>query len=301
MQKLKEMNERTKEVRDSLDQGPFGQDDESSIMGGLPDFDRGDIVDDPLDLDGDIGQIGKLNFGKNHVRIANGDIRQVDDAMPKDQDTGRMADRFSRDRVESRLGHRAKKSRRGPNDDLTEYEVAEVELSSIPSYDINDMGKMQHGEQQRIQDEMIADMQFDDVGNIDGELGRNPEEAESYFSSRIHSSSETINSEVIMAYQKAIQMNGGQLPPDNQLPPPMRQAKGNNAGPSNKNSRGVIEQDASSAAPPNKIRVPALDFNILQHNLAYEANQEVGPLLIDDNQELQDLVDAADSMDHLDL
>ena len=134
---------------------------------------------------------------------------------------------------------------------------------------------------------MIGELEFDDVDvdGIQGELGRNPEEAESYFSSRIHSSSETINSEVIMAYQKAIQMNGGQLPPDNQLPLPMHQENEKNEGTSQDKSRGVIEQDTSSAAPANKIRVPALDFNVLQHNLAYEANQE-GHLLIDDHQEL---------------
>ena len=84
------------------------------------------------------------------MRITNGDIieenQAISDAIEQDQDTGRIADRFGRDRNESRLGHRAKKSRRGPNDDLTEDEVADVELSSIPSYD---MSKMQN-DQQRI-------------------------------------------------------------------------------------------------------------------------------------------------------
>ena len=122
-------------------------------MGGIPEFSAAELENDPLDLDGDIGRIGKLNFGKNHVRITNGDIIEENQAMSEvphieqDQDTGRIADRFGRDRNESRLGHRAKKSRRGPNDDLTEDEVADVELSSIPSYD---MSKMQNGEQQRI-------------------------------------------------------------------------------------------------------------------------------------------------------
>lgn len=50
-----------------------------------------------------------------------------------------MADRIGRDRNESRLGHRGKQSRRGPNGDLTEDEVADVELSSIPSYDMSKM------------------------------------------------------------------------------------------------------------------------------------------------------------------
>ena len=43
------------------------------------------------------------------------------------------------------------------------------------------------------------------------ELGRNPAEAESYFSSRIHSSSETFSSEMMLAYQQALRMNGGAL------------------------------------------------------------------------------------------
>lgn len=212
-----ELNERTKEVAEQLDPGVFMQDDASSIVGGIPEFTAAELENDPLDLDGDIGRIGKLNFGKNHVRITNGDIieenQAFSDAIEQDQDTGRIADRFGRDRNESRLGHRAKKSRRGPNDDLTEDEVADVELSSIPSYD---MSKMQ-GDQQRIQDEMIAELEFDDGDDTQNELGRNPEETQSYFSSRIHSSSETLNSEMMLAYQQAIRMNGGALP-DSKLP-----------------------------------------------------------------------------------
>ena len=42
-------------------------------------------------------------------------------------------------------------SRRGLNDDLTEDEVADVELSSIPSYDMSKM----HTEQPRVQDVMM--------------------------------------------------------------------------------------------------------------------------------------------------
>ena len=103
-------------------------------------------------MDGDIGRIGKLKFARNHVRITQGDIIEENqgmtdlDALERDQDTGRIADRYARDRNESRLGHRGKRSRRGPNDDLTEDEVADPELSSIPSYD---MSKIQN-EQPRI-------------------------------------------------------------------------------------------------------------------------------------------------------
>ena len=134
------------------------------------------------------------------MRITNGDFIEENQKLSQlpeleqDQDTGRMADRIARDRNESRLGHRANKSRRGPNDDLTEDEVADVELSSIPSYD---MSRMQNGDKQRIQDEMIDELEFEPANDIQAQLGRNPDEAESYFSSRIHSSSETLNSEVM--------------------------------------------------------------------------------------------------------
>lgn len=82
-------------------------------------------------------------------------------------------------------------SRRGLNDDLTEDEVADVELSSIPSYDMSKM----HTEQPRVQDVMM------------NENSINREDGQSYFSSRIHSSSETFSYEMMMAYQQAIRMN----------------------------------------------------------------------------------------------
>lgn len=69
-----EMNERTKEEPGQAHPGVRLQDDDSSIIGGIPDFSEAELDNDPLDLDGDIGRIGKLNFGKNHVRITNGDI-----------------------------------------------------------------------------------------------------------------------------------------------------------------------------------------------------------------------------------
>ena len=43
-------------------------------MGGIPEFTAAELENDPLDLDGDIGKIGKLNFASNHVRITQGDI-----------------------------------------------------------------------------------------------------------------------------------------------------------------------------------------------------------------------------------
>ena len=128
-----------------MDRGVYLQDDDASIVEGIPDFSAAELENDPCGLDGDIGRIGKLNFGKAHVRITNGDIIEENqalaevDPMERDQDTGRLADRFGRDRDESRLGHRGKKGRRGPNDDLTEDEVADAELSSIPSYDMSKM------------------------------------------------------------------------------------------------------------------------------------------------------------------
>lgn len=64
---------------------------------------------------------------------------------------------------------------------------------------------------------MIDELEFDEVdGAIQGHLGRNPDEAESYFSSRIHSSSETLNSEMMLAYQQAIRMTGGGALPEGQ-------------------------------------------------------------------------------------
>jgi hypothetical protein len=125
------------------------------------------------------------------------------------------------------------------------------------------------GDQQRIQDEMIGELEFDDGDDMQGETGRNPEEAESYFSSRIHSSSETLNSEMMLAYQQAIRMNGGALP-DVNLP----LVAANSSNLMHKNGRKeqkenaiIIDQDKSSAGGPHsKIRVPALDFNILQNN-----------------------------------
>lgn len=213
-----ELNERTKEVPG---ESVVVQDEVESMVGGIPEFTAAELQNDPLDLDGDIGRIGKLKFARGHVRITHGDIIEEGqglgdmDALERDQDTGRIADRYARDRNESRLGLRGKMSRRGPNDDLTEDEVADVELSSIPSYD---MSKIQN-EQPRIQDEMIDELEFDqgdDDTQGDG-LGRNREEAESYFSSRIHSSSETFNSEMMLAYQQAIRMNGGAPLPDGDL------------------------------------------------------------------------------------
>jgi len=106
------------------------------------------------------------------------------------------------------------------------------------------------------------------------ELGRNPAEAESYFSSRIHSSSETFSSEMMLAYQQALRMNGGApLPGGSQL----------GAGASGLRSKArkdrggntVIEQDKSGAGGVHsKIRVPTLDFNILHSNQEQEMNQE---------------------------
>ena len=64
---------------------------------------------------------------------------------------------------------------------------------------------------------MIGELEFDDGDDMPAETGRHPEEAESYFSSRIHSSSETLNSEMMLAYQQAIRMNGGTIP-DSKLP-----------------------------------------------------------------------------------
>lgn len=155
-----ELNERTKEVPE---ESVVIQDEVESMVGGIPEFTAAELQNDPLDLDGDIGQIGKLKFARNHVRITHGDIIEENqgltgmEGLERDQDTGRIADRYARDRNESRLGHRGKMSRRGPNDDLTEDEVADVELSSIPSYD---MSKIQN-EQPRVQDEMIDELEFD--------------------------------------------------------------------------------------------------------------------------------------------
>jgi hypothetical protein len=64
---------------------------------------------------------------------------------------------------------------------------------------------------------MIGELEFEDVNDMQAELARNPDESQSYFSSRIHSSSETLNSEMMLAYQQAIRMNGGALP-DGKLP-----------------------------------------------------------------------------------
>lgn len=62
---------------------------------------------------------------------------------------------------------------------------------------------------------MIEDLSFDK--RIEDEINensviRNGVEGDSEFSSRIHSSSETFSSEMIMAYQQAIRMNQG-VPP----------------------------------------------------------------------------------------
>jgi hypothetical protein len=42
------------------------------------------LVHDPLNLDGDLGMIGKVKFGNGHVRITNGDIIE-DGGMDLDQ------------------------------------------------------------------------------------------------------------------------------------------------------------------------------------------------------------------------
>lgn len=64
----------------------------------------------------------------------------------------------------------------------------------------------------------------------------------------------------------------------------------------------IIEQDKSGAGGPSgKIRVPALDFNVLQSNIEQEMVQQVDEhQLDDDQQELQDLVDAANGIGALD-
>ena len=73
IEKLKrmELNVRTKEVSDT---NIVFQDEAESIVGGIPEFTAAELENDPLDLDGDIGKIGKLNFASNHVRITQGDI-----------------------------------------------------------------------------------------------------------------------------------------------------------------------------------------------------------------------------------
>ena len=66
-----ELNGRTKEVPNS---NIVFQDEAESIVEGIPDFTAAELQNDPLDLNGDIGRIGKLNFARNHVRITQGDI-----------------------------------------------------------------------------------------------------------------------------------------------------------------------------------------------------------------------------------
>lgn len=75
-----ERNERTREAPDSfqMDEPEYILDDDQAVVDGLPDFSQADIMSDPLNLDGTIGRIGKVNrnepFNHNHVRIANGAI-----------------------------------------------------------------------------------------------------------------------------------------------------------------------------------------------------------------------------------
>lgn len=121
---------------------------------------------------------------------------------------------------------------------------------------------------------MIGELAFDD-DDMQAETGRHPEEAESYFSSRIHSSSETLNSEMMLAYQQAIRMNGGALP-DCKLPVVANSASSmhKNARKEHKENKILLDQDKAGGGPHSKIRVPALDFNILQNNQEQEMHQE---------------------------
>ena len=63
----------------------------------------------------------------------------------------------------------------------------------------------------------------------------------------------------------------------------------------------IIEQDRGGVSgASNKIRVPALDFNILQSNLDQEISLGEQEPLDEDQQELKDLVDATNGIGQID-
>lgn len=147
-------------------------------------------------------------------------------------------------------------------------------------------------------------VEFDDPDQLGGPMGNHPpEEAESYFSSHIHSSSETINSELIMAYQQAIRQNGGRVP-EQLNSHPARSASSTTGLGAQQISQNilVLQQDKSP------IKVPTLDFDKLQEQLQLDKlqEQEMQQELhvqdqqqheFQDSQELQDMQDLVDNMD----